>query len=258
MLMETSNKLVLYNAPVVETGLSIQFSDLPNWQSVHHGLYYELIRSRYPKFQQVIEQPPIILSFPLEMQQQVLRFSPAAAPGCAEYYNSSETALVRVQKNRFSYHWIRGADGSYPHYDITKIDCINEFNEFVRFCDAEDIGLVSPTLGEVAYVNHIPLANDGDLAKIMLDAFGYDIGTTEVITFNRTFVLGERRGRLYAEISVGSHEQNTILLFKLTSRVRHEEGDVGKSIQYAHDELISIFKAITNAEYRRKAWGSNE
>ena len=48
--MPAATKLHLQDPPVVETALQIQFSDLPHWSTLHHGLYYALIRERFPKF----------------------------------------------------------------------------------------------------------------------------------------------------------------------------------------------------------------
>jgi len=53
-----------FTPPVVETAIQIQFSDLPRWNSVHHGLYFPKIRARYPHFELIPEIPPVVETFP--------------------------------------------------------------------------------------------------------------------------------------------------------------------------------------------------
>ena len=251
--------LILSKPPVVETVLTVQFSDLPNWKSIHHGLYYEHIRDKYPEFEQIAEIPPIIESFPPVPRRMMLEFRSRVDEGCASYTSQKKTELVRVQKNRFAYHWIGSEDGTYPHFTENSKIWSSEFEGFLQFCDKENVGEVVPVLCEVQYLNHIYPAPDENLAQTMVRVFGLALGEFELTTLNRTYVLGDNQGRLYAEIQSAFDESGKAFLeFKLTCRIRHEDEVLFTTMQIAHDFLISHFKQLTVDETRKIDWGSNE
>lgn len=259
MKVMSEQQLVLSSAPVVETVLTVQFADLANWKSIHHGLYSSHIREKYPDFEQIGEIPPIVESFPPVRRQFTIEFSHRAAEGCATFTNREKTELIRVQKNRFSYHWIRSEDGTYPHFTQNSKIWSEEFAKFVRFCNDENVGEVVPVLCEVQYVNHIVPVDGETVAVLVEKVFGLSLGEFEAITLNRTYILGSNEGRVYAEIQTAYHETGQPMVeFKVTARLRHDEDDLFHTMQQAHNQLISHFEQLTLKEIRKARWGSNE
>jgi len=252
-------RLILSSPPVVETAITVQFADLANWKSVHHGLYFERVRDRFPDFEQISELAPIIESFPPAPRQLKIQLSQRAAEGCASYTNRAKTELIRIQKNRFAYHWIRSEDGTYPHFVLNSQIWIEEFGRFLTFCNDENVGEVVPVLCEVQYVNHL-LPMNGESATILLEqVFGINLGNFEALSLNRTYILGENHGRIYAEIQSAYDDSGQPMLeFKLTARLHHNEADLYSTMQQAHDHLIKHFEHLTVKETRRAKWGSNE
>ncbi len=136
---------------------------------------------------------------------------------------------------------------------------VTEFDGFKLFCDTENVGDIVPVLCEVQYLNHILPAPDENLAELAGRVFGLRLGEFELATLNLTFVLGGNQGRFYAEIQTAFDESGkSFLEFKLTSRLRHDEGDLFPTMRLAHDLLISHFKQLTVEQTRKNDWGSNE
>lgn len=257
--------VVLSNPPVVETVLGIQFADLANWSTVHHGLFFSKIRADFPKFRLVPEQPAIVESFPATPREIRFGLSNQPSPDCAVFLNESETQLVKLQRNRFSYHWIGLPDGTYPHYSINSKVCAELIEVFEQFCHDENVGSITPVLCEVVYVNEIAPEPKQSIPSLITGVFGANLGNFELASLNRTFVLGENQGRLYAEIHSMEKADEELLQFKLTARVRHEKEDpmctahgAMETLSNGHDWLIEHFLRLTNKRIRIEQWGSNE
>jgi len=264
-MQSQKSTVVLTTPPVVETVLGVQFADLARWTTVHHGLFFSRIRDQFPKFRLIPEQPAIVETFP--PSPRGIRFGITNQPGpdCAYYLNENETQLIRIQRNRFSYHWIGLPDGTYPHYASNSQVCADLLHRFERFCDDENVGTITPVLCEVVYVNDIRPQGSQTIPELLHEVFGIDLGEFELASLNRTYVLGENKGRLYAEINNAEKNDQKILQFKLTARVRHENQDPPRNghgaidtLNAGHDWLIEYFLKLTDKRIRVDKWGSNE
>ncbi len=258
MNTEQETKLLLASPPVAETVLSIQFADLQNWTSVHHGLFFNLIRSDFPVYRQANDQPAIIETFPATLDQSIrVELSGNPRPGCAVYINDNETGLIRIQRNRFSYHWVGQNKELYTGYDSNRTHCLQLLEQFESFCKQEGIGVVLPALCEVTYVNYVVPNPDQGIPQLFREAFGVNLGDFELAELNRTRVLGNNEGRLYAEISSADRGGLSMLQFKLTTRVRHVSDSLSDTLDKGHDWLIDGFLQLTSERFRKEVWGSN-
>lgn len=264
-MQSQESKVVLSTPPVVETVLGIQFADLARWTSVHHGLFFSRVRSDFPKFRLMPEQPAMVETFPPSPREIRLGLTSQPGPDCASYLNENETQLIRIQRNRFSYHWVGLPDGTYPHYASNSQICAELLQSFEEFCRDEDVGTLSPVLCEVMYLNDIRPIENQTISELLREVFEIDLGSFELTSLNRTYVLGENRGRLYAEINSAKKNDQNILQFKLTARVRHEKDDSlqtarapMETLKQGHDWLIKHFLKLTNKRVRIEKWGSNE
>lgn len=252
--------------PVVETALGIQFSELRNFKAVHFGLLYEQLKDRFPVVQDHPRLEPIVEMFPPRPRLPAFRIGGAyGGPERAWYLTRDESRLVQVQPDRFGFNWRSGGEHhEYPRYSENGPKSLSEFRDFCEFCDAHRIGRVEPNLVEVVYVNHIrPQA--GETAVECFDAVfsGIDwrhsdelLPTPETASLNRTYVIGESHGRLYAEASiVHDRDKSEFVLLKMTARVIYRgDGSVNDSLQLAHDWVVNGFVSLTDPVARRERW----
>ena len=255
--MSFTSKLNLQNPPVVETALQIQFSDLPHWSTIHHGLFYPLVRERFPKFKHTQEIPPVIETFPTFPRRIQFQLSAHQDVGCAQFETENEDRLIRVQRNRFAYHWLAKSPSSesraYPSYDSNLASCLDEFEVFRSFCAENALGPVAPLLCEVMYLNQIKPLEGEDVEQMVESIFRAGIGSFEMFTLNRTFII-EGKGRLYAELNTSFDDGKPSVAFQLTSRINHFDGHFRDSIDSAHSWLIEVFCNLTNPKARKDRW----
>lgn len=243
----------LKNPPVVEASLAIQFSDLSDWSPLHHGLFYGTIKDRFPVYHARDTFPAIAETFPLVQRQGVLQFTKAIPECRAEFASDDESMLVSIQRNRFSFHWKNSRDRLYPRFETNSSICEREYISFLEFCKLQEFDHVKPVLCEVMYMNHIQPNEGESLSELCEKVFTLSLGEFEAITANRTYVLGDNQGRLYAEIN-GHPGGESRISFKLTSRVRHTEGDAMNTITKSHDWLIEKFCELTTDTVRKERW----
>jgi uncharacterized protein (TIGR04255 family) len=255
------------NPPVVETALGIQFDELKKIKSVHFGLLYETIRTRYPEFEDQERLEPIVESFPKAPRIAAFRLKAGPTVDRVWYRNVPDgPVLVQVQPDRFGFNW-RKVDGKspYPRFSENSHKCLDEFRLFSQFCKEHDLGEIRPNLCEVVYVNHIwPAENEViiDLFPRVFSGIDFEhsddwLPKPETVSFNRTFLIGEQEGRLYAEASVARHrERGDFILLKMTGRVLHEpDTTVADTLQRAHDWVVRGFVGLTNESIRKEQWG---
>lgn len=246
--------------PVVETALSIQFGGV-SWTTLSFGQAYDrVLKTDYPKFRQEADLPPIVESFPATPKVPGLSFTDKPGPGRGMYTAANESTLIQIQSNRFGFNWKRSSDDEqYPRFSVNLETFRREYERFVQFCHDENIGTPAPTFCEVVYVNRIEPQESESTSQLMDAVFGgLHVSAAwmepELVSFNRTFVLGDQAGRLYAEAGAvpGAHP---LIAFKLTSRLRCSgEGPI-VALQQAHDSLIECFIGLTKEECRKGRWG---
>ncbi len=254
--MSVERKLTLVNAPVVETAIQVQFSDVPHWTSVKLGLFQSSVETEYGEFKDVPEMPPILETFPPCPSKLQFQIAPAAGPGCGQFESEAGDRLIRVQRNRFSYHWLSrpvSEKTQYTSFDLNFEKFRGAFAKFGEYCLENGLGELSPVLCEVMYLNHIHLEPSESIESALKSVFGLDIGSFEMASLNRTYALDER-GRLYAEINVNFDNDRPFLSFQLTSRLNHLRGDVFETLNEAHDWLIAQFCSLTTASARKERW----
>lgn len=255
--MSAQSKLNLENPPVVETALQIQFSDLPHWSTVHHGLYFPLVQERFPKFKHTREIPPVVETFPPFAKRIQFQLRTQEDVGCAQFEAEQEDRMIRVQRNRFAYHWLGNVSSAqtttYPSYESNLKSCLDEFNIFASFCEDNSLGKIAPLLCEVMYLNQIKPLEGESVEQMVESVFGTSIGSFEMFTLNRTFAI-EGRGRLYAELNTSIDEGNASVTFQLTSRINHVEGTFQDSLDLAHKWLVDVFCNLTSPVARKDRW----
>lgn len=242
------------NPPVVETALSVQFSGI-RWSPLDFGTYFETIKERFPNASESHCLPPIIETFPTTIVDSKLVLSETVQPSRWLFSDPPNSSLLQVQSNRFGFNWRRVEGEEYPRFQNNCKVFKTEYENFQRFCEERDLGSPEPQFSEVVYVNHIYPDNGEELVDLFEKAFkGVDFSMSprpELATFNRTFVIGDNDGRLYAEAGIFPNDK---IRFKLTSRARCTDGNWDSSLNMAHDILIEHFMKLTEPTMHTKPW----
>ncbi len=259
--------------PVVETVLGVQFPELVGFKAAHFGLYWRQIsRESFPtvedrpRLSKVVEFFPRPAIFPGAQ----LAFSPGGAPDRTWYTGKSQEELIQVQPDRFLYNWRRRPQtGQYQFYDESSEKFLKRFEEFSTFCQAEKLGPPAPNLCEVTYTNHIRPEKTETAIQLFGKVFsGLRWETTdnglpvpESAALNRTYVIAENRGRLYAEAAVAMDpsdpDRREFILLNMTARVNHssmEPGSLAESLRLAHDWVVNGFASLTDREIQKLRW----
>ena len=253
-----TTSLHLSRPPVVESGIQLQFNDIPHWSVLHPGLFYQQIRDRFEHFREMPEVPPILELFPAQNRRIQLQLVAAGGPGCCQFENTTHESLIRVQRNRFSYHWADDPTSQqrpYPSFQKNYQSFAQEYQALEEFCRAQELATPEPMLAEVVYVNHVRPKEGESLSMLGKRVFDVDFGECELLTLNRTYTRGTE-GRLYSEINVNLEESRPFLVFQLTSRILlgQSASTWQRAIELAHDWLIETFVNSTNELVRIEEW----
>jgi uncharacterized protein (TIGR04255 family) len=245
------------NPPVVETVLGVQFPELEGFRATHFGLYWELLRERYPKVTDRDRLDPVHERFPQPLipqpQFQALQQMPL---GRVWFTAKNESGLIQLQPDRFLLNWRRQKEnGEYPSYQKNSDIFLQEFDGFCCFCQGKQLQQPTPELCEVTYINHIhPRQNESamELAGKLFSGVRWEgadgfLPIPERFVFNRAYVIkdnGKAIGRLYAEASIAVRqpvqESQKFVLFKVTARVNHLVSCHGNSLTMSHMPVYSL------------------
>ena len=114
--------------PVSEVALGVQFPSILN--PVHLGLYYQRVKSRFPKIQM---QSPVLPVFET--------FGTSGSPGTQFafthgmqprmwFLSDDENFLIQLQSDRLLVNWRSGAQAApYPHFDAVQAVFTNALDE---------------------------------------------------------------------------------------------------------------------------------
>ena len=256
------------NPPVVETALSIQFNEIAGFNNTHFGLFHQTIKSDFPEVREQPRLDPVIERFPgpVFIGKPRFQIENAVVPQRMWFVNKSDTELIQIQPDRIVFNWRRKDDDSaYPRYAKNGPECIKAYSSFIEFCETQQLNRPVPNLAEVAYVNHIvPRGGESVIDTFARSFVGLDWQATddflpsspESALFNRVYVIGKNKGRLFAEASIiPSRDSGGMVQFKVTARIIHDDasGSVSDSLQLAHDWVVNGFVSLTSPEMH-KIW----
>jgi uncharacterized protein (TIGR04255 family) len=253
--------------PLVETALGIQFRELNGFGVTHFGLFYSTVADRYPTIEDTPRLERIVEHFPRRPMVAGMKFRAVTRPERVFFKDAEDASeLVQLQPDRFGFNWRKPADSRqpYPRYSENSKKCLEEFRRFTDFCGKWGLGDVSPDLCEVVYVNHLYPETDESPSGLFTKVFsGLTwntlglLGLPDAAQFNRVFVIGADRGRLYAEASIAhDKDRGDFVAFKITARTLHREADdLEDTLSLAHEWAVRGFVELTNEDVRVHRWG---
>ena len=145
--------------PVSEVALGVQFPPVLN--PIHLGLYYQRVKSRFPKVQ---VQPPIAPAFELIAPAQMTSGLPPIMSRSPRmwFLAEDESSLIQIQSDRLLFNWRGGLQGRpYPHFDAVYEEFAKALDGLEALFHAERIPSEAVNQCEVLYVNPLPTVNTG-------------------------------------------------------------------------------------------------
>ena len=261
------------NPPLAEVVLSVQFSELRAYRTIHAGiLWAQKFREAFPK---VSEHPPLQPVFeafgPKSPATSRFELKQLAGPPIPRlwFVNADDTELIQFQADRFIHNWRKtGSAGVYPRYESLRERFFEELDEVDRFLQGEGIGKIEPNQCEITYVNVVRLEDGTDIRvrpEIALrnwsavapgdaDPFA-TLPQMENVSFAVRYIMqhsGEPIGRLY--VSVQPASEQPALRIDLTARGAPSEptfAAVASFLDQAREAVVRGFTALTTPDMHR-------
>jgi uncharacterized protein (TIGR04255 family) len=255
--------------PLAETVLSVHFDRLSALRTAHFGLYWDEIRTRFPKTEEQGELPPVVERFPEQPQPMVgIQFEALGAPPPPRFWfiDDKGTELIQVQRDRFIKNWRRTGEGDlYPRYERVRDGFDRDFSDFAEFVSRNQLGTIRVNQCEVTYVNHIVSGagweTHADISKVFTvwkqPQSAYP-GQAQDLTFRAKFPIADQSGGFVGRLHVTLQpvtrltDGSPMFLLELTARGQIGEGadffDVGR------EWIVRSFAELTTPTMH-KVWG---
>ena len=255
------------NPPINEVAVSLFYLPILDLKAQHIGLYWNLIRDRYPKCEQ---QPAVFLA---PNDQTFLMNTPGEVFPLPRFWFHSDVhrTLIQVQRNGFMLNW-RRLEGSetvaYPHYEQVVQEFWEEFGRYTSFltdkiggkidvlqrCELSYINLIFSseyftTLDDVQTI--LPwMSGLKTLATSDRELEGLNTNASYRMNANLNVEIGVRLGRRTdgGEIALG-------LDLKAHGLPADLSVDGARAwYEMAHDAIYKTFLESTSAEMQEKLW----
>lgn len=258
---------------MVEVVLGVQFGPLSQLQAPHLGLFWQALKSRYPKTQAQPPLGPVVEVFGARQPRVAgvrVEFRPLPPVPRVWFLNAEETRLIQVQQDRFLHNWRKvGKDDAYPRYEQIRTTFAEEYEAFGAFVRAEKLGLLVPNQCEVTYVNHIP-CDFGEVDKVLTiwraEYSGTFLGRPEEVRLAQRHLIdepgGQPLGRLHVEArpAFRNEDGKPILRLILTARgapVGQNMEGIGRFLDLGREWVVRGFAAVTTKEMHA-IWGRRQ
>jgi uncharacterized protein (TIGR04255 family) len=262
--------------PVTEAVLSIQFAALPAMRTVHAGLYWQSIRTEYPKTSEQGPVPPAFETFGGTPTIPSFQVHALLVPPMPRHWFETESGehLVQLQPDRIIHNWRqRNLEMQYPRYETVRERFAPEVDKLAALLRNEQIGEIRPNQCEVTYINTISLS-DGTNPQQHLDRitplwsgktnerFLPDSENTSIQT---KYVLkrGDAPfGRVYVSFipAFRAADHSPVLQLEISARGRPTEETLPAAFELLDEErdiVVRTFAAVTTAKMH-KEWGRND
>jgi uncharacterized protein (TIGR04255 family) len=263
--------------PVTEVVLSVQFAPSSLFRSVHAGLYWNEIRSEYPK---VSEQAPIAPAFETfgatPMLSPVFQVQAMFGPPMARHWFETDDGehLVQLQPDRILHNWRqRSPEMEYPRYESLRAKFKGEVDKLIAFFRNEGLGEIRPNQCEVTYINTITSTRGqnphehlaritplwaGNLSEPVLPA-------PETTTIQTKYVLRKDEvpyGRVYVTFTPSYRvtDYSPVVQLEVTARGRPSGETVAAAfvlLDEERDVVVRTFTAVTTSEMHAE-WGRTD
>lgn len=243
--------------PVVEVVLSAQFA-APEWYAPQLGLFWEGIRSDFPRINEHPPLPPIRAASP-GVQFEIVERLPMARHW---FVSADGRMVIQVQRDRFAHNGRKVDPGDeYPRYPELRERFERRFRAFASCISPGDESEVCPDWCEVSYVNHLQVGHS-DLGAALRLVSPVDAGSTlddmsVTARFAQPAPEGERTLTLTAWPASRAPGGEPIYVMELTARGRvGQPGIEGvmEALDAGRGWIVTTFAELTTETMHRR-WG---
>lgn len=196
--------------PVIETVLGVEFAPLANWNIPHFGLFWNEVKTDFPKFKVQPGLDPQIEQFDKPESKEVgIRILAKPDLRCW-FVAENDRTLIQVQDSRFIFNWKRESPAdSYPHFEETiRPAFLREWARFRQFVQDRGLGDLAVVQCEVTYINHLEIGKGWSSAADLGEVFPLWSGKTsgsflpspEGVALEVRYLLPNRAGRLRVSV----------------------------------------------------------
>jgi len=259
--------------PVDEVALSIQFSPIPGFNIQHYGVYWQNIRTEYPRFEVQQPIPNVTEQFGQGFFGRHLGLALLALPEVRGWcLDQTGNRLIQIQRDRFVYNWrkVSGTE-TYPRYPEIRRVLEKEWSRFCGFLRDEKLEAPKVNQCEVLYVNNIEYEKGwsgyGELDKVVATLATPRSKTRflpipERVNMEVVYRLEEDAGRLYVLFNpvIRGRDAKEVLQMSLTARgapKSSSESDIFAWLDLGRKWVVRGFADFT-AEEMHQIWGKQQ
>jgi len=216
--------------PVIEVVLGVQFDPLPALTNGHLGWFWGEMHEKFPTSDDARPIPRMVEEFGETLFGfAALDLRPQTGDSRIRMSSADRTQMVQVQNGWLIANWMKKQGHDYPGFTGVNKLFKKTSASFATFLDSRELGVLTPNLWEVTYVDHIPKGTVWDsledLPRVFPGLFGSGLcpkGSHEAVNATWAWRLGpETPGRL--RLSVQSARTSTspaidVLLVKSIAR----------------------------------------
>lgn len=239
--------------PITEVVLGRTFLPRPDFLVPHFGSFWEKWRAQFPK---VEHAQPIFSAAPFSEEGFILPR--------VWLISEDSTRLMQLQQDRFHFNW-RQTDKQeqYVRFPVILKECMHAWSSFDEFVKQATGHGLSPTIGELTYINFLPAEEGVSATALMQEAmrdFKFAEGQRRLpmpsaVNLQTTYVVPELRGtfRVSAVSAKRKKPESDGLRLELTiSGKCGGDDNFERWAQQAHDFLVAGFVDLTTPEMRAK------
>ena len=268
------------NPPLTEVVLGVQFEPLTSFTSAHAGIFWQLVKEKFPRIQEHNPLPSTVERFggkPGRELHPQLQFFDRAVPSRHWLLNTSDDQLIQLQEDRLLHNWRkRGTDHEYPRYESIREAFKEELQLFENFAADQRLEDVRANQCEVTYVNHIYPVNGvwenyNQVSKIINLVRAHNsqgfLSEPEELTVSANYLIqappgSAPRGRLRVTTRPGFQlkDNQPILVMELTARGQPlGEGLEGvlAFLDLGREWIVRGFASLTTTEMHN-VWGRTD
>jgi uncharacterized protein (TIGR04255 family) len=274
-MSEPSSKILpdYESPPVIEVVAGITFQPMKALTGPYLGVLWEKFKPKYQRIREVAALLPVIERFDEAQAEETFPFGDAIGEIISiprTWFETSDgNGLIQVQRDRFLHNWKKEKDtDKYPHYDYVIDNFRRCLETFEQFLEENKLGSIQLLQNELTYINHIPQGEGwttfSDIKNVFPD-FSWRsseerfLPDPEVISWQTSFLLPDRSGRLHESIRLGKRRKDGCPVFLLELTARGIGNDKSRSAMWswfdiAHEWIVRGFTDITGERLHKTVW----
>ncbi|MBV7524789.1 TIGR04255 family protein [Pseudomonas sp. PDM29] len=247
------------NPPINEVVCGCQFEQLKSFKVTHFGDLWARLKKDFPNVEHAL---PIANAdgFVPEDQETNLPFIRSW------FINNTDSRLIQFQPDRFYYNWRkRERELTYPRYEEV-FSCFEKYYKvFGDFISENKLGVLTPTVWELTYTNHIAL----DVAPHRRGGFFKELywnsdsdrflPNPSNPVWAATFDMPNAAGTLLVKLGSGKvkGEENKVQILELAARgpvIDRSEAAMNEWFGLAREWIVRGFTDLTSKD-AHALWG---